>query len=122
MPVGHPDLSRRDHVQTTAGVALGEHDVPGRKRTGSRCSINAETTPESVFPKIPDAISAWRRSRCSAAVGCVTGDIASTVFACRAFGFRPSRSAVTQPRLTTAHHDEVVAMHAADEARAVAVG
>jgi hypothetical protein len=85
------------------------------------CSVTADTASKFVLPKIPETISACRTSRSRAALGRVTGEIASEVGACGALKFSPSSSGVKRARLT-AHHDEVVAMHAADDARAVAVG
>src|SRR5690349_13507971 len=91
-------------------------------RTGVTCSINAETTSGSVFPNIPDVISARCTSPRVTAVGAAIGALAAAGMICRAlagFGFG---CPVMQSRLTVAHHDEGVAMRAADDARAVAVG
>ena len=112
MPVGQLHPSPRDNVQTTAGVALGKHDMPGEKRTGRTCSINADTTSAPVFPKIPDRISAWRTSRRRhQSAGPRMTSRRPCLSAKLRFG-RACSDGIAKARLVSAHHDEVVAMDA----------
>jgi hypothetical protein len=104
------------------GSPWAKTTCPEGKWMGRVRLLKADTTSGFAFLKIPDAIKACCASRSTAALGRVTDDLASTVLGCRAFGLGRSCSGVAQVRLTAAHHDEAVAMHAADDARAVAAG
>jgi hypothetical protein len=79
--------------------------------------INSDTRSGLVFRKMPDAITAPSTSRCRAGAAVESGDPT-----CKAFGICGTSSDVALTRFTAAHHDEVVAMHAVDDASATAAG
>jgi len=79
------------------------------------------TTSGFTPPKIPERISAACVFRRKPRVGGVDDDNASIVLDRRTSGLGPRCSDGTQVRLTTAHHEDVAAMHAT-YARAPVVG
>jgi hypothetical protein len=93
--------------------------MPGRKADGPHVLDQCRYDVRTRLPKIPDRISAWRTSRRSAPAGRVPGDIASTVFVCKTFRFGRACSDGMRTPLTSAHHDEVVAMDATEDASAL---